>query len=162
MRADRRRGGASFATLPAREGSGAEVPGRRARDVVRGAAPSLSIKGRAGARLPVRRGARTLSPVRLARSVLEARRSLAGFPVLSLAAPGLLVNMPQYQRTTPMIKTPSAVLIISGNRSINGYPMVMAVDLPPASEAFDISRYAVGTLTNKISGGCTTAVKTDE
>ncbi|SKW97396.1 Uncharacterised protein [Mycobacteroides abscessus subsp. abscessus] len=43
---------------------------------------------------------------------------LAGLAAFSRT--GLLVKIPQYQRTTPMISTPSAVLIISGNRSISG------------------------------------------
>lgn len=43
---------------------------------------------------------------------------LAGLAVFSRA--GLPEKIPQYQRTTPMINTPNAVLIISGNLSIRG------------------------------------------
>ncbi|SKX70606.1 Uncharacterised protein [Mycobacteroides abscessus subsp. massiliense] len=59
-----------------------------------------------------------------------------GLAVFSLA--GLLVNIPQYQRTTPMISTPNAVLIISGKRSISGYPVVMAMFLMPSAGPFDM------------------------
>ncbi|CPZ21798.1 Uncharacterised protein [Mycobacteroides abscessus] len=73
-------------------------------------------------------------------------RGLADLVVLGLVGlavfsrTGLPEKIPQYQRTTPMINTPNAVLIISGNLSIRGYPMVIAVDLPPASGACDMIR----------------------
>ncbi len=93
-------------------------------------------------------------------AVVFAAFDLAGLAVLSLT--GLLLKIPQYQRTTPTISTPSAVLIISGNRSISGYPMVMAVDFPADSGACDMIMYAAGMLPNRMSGGCTTAVKIEE
>lgn len=68
-------------------------------------------------------------------------------------------DIPRYQRPIPTSRVAAEVKNISGNRSMSGYPQLIARSLRPWISELWNRKYAPGTVTNSSSGGWITAVK---